>query len=161
MAKIAFLAVFSLFETFSLAQPFSPLTFLVIVAFCHLTLSRMGGFQIPPLLNRYPLFLKQREDRQLETTQHFDKALKCSCFDTIKKFLGTLGKRWDHAKYSQKLNILTTRGFTPFGIGLKKQTVRDPFYAVNSTLNEITMTPSQQLEQIPCCTGCAKVNCIK
>jgi hypothetical protein len=26
---------------------------------------------------------------------------------------------------------------------LKKQTVRDPFYAVNSTLNEITMTPPQ------------------
>ena len=51
-----------------------------------------GGILDSPLLNRYPLFLKQREARQLETTLHFDKALKCSCFDTIKKFLGSLGK---------------------------------------------------------------------
>ena len=63
-----------------------------------LTLSQMGGILDSPLLNRYPLFLKQREARQLETTQHFDKALKCSCFDTIKNFLGTLGKKWGHAK---------------------------------------------------------------
>ena len=57
-----------------------------------LTLSHMGEILDSPLLNRYPLFLKRREAKQLETMQHFDKALECSCFDTIKKFLGTLGK---------------------------------------------------------------------
>ena len=76
------------------------------------------GFQIPPLLNRCPLFLRQRETKQLETSQHFDKALICSCFDTIKKFLGVLEKKWGHAKQAQKSDILTTRGFNPFGIGL-------------------------------------------
>ena len=58
----------------------------------------MGGDFRFPLLNRYPLFLKQREAKQLETSQHFDKALICSCFDTIKKFLGVLEKKWGHAK---------------------------------------------------------------
>ena len=63
------------------------------------------GFQITPLLNRYPLCLKQREAKQLETSQHFDKALICSCFDTIKKFLGILEKKQGHAKQAQKSNI--------------------------------------------------------
>ena len=63
-----------------------------------LTLSQMGGDFRFPLLNRYPLCLKQREAKQLETSQHFDKALICSCFDTIKKFLGILEKKWGHAK---------------------------------------------------------------
>ena len=64
-----------------------------------LTLSQMGGdFRFPPLLNRCPLFLRQRETKQLETFQHFDKALIGSCFDTIKKFLGVLEKKWGHAK---------------------------------------------------------------
>ena len=59
------------------------------------------------------------EAKQLETTQHSDKAIKCSCFDAIKKFLDTLGKKWGHAKKAQKSDILTTRRFTPCGIGLK------------------------------------------
>ena len=68
---------------------------LYIICFNHIP---NGGILDSPLLNRYPLFLKRREARQLETTQHFDKALKCSCFDTIKKSIGTLGKKWGHAK---------------------------------------------------------------
>ena len=63
-------------------------------------------------------FLKQREAKQLETSQHFDKALICSRFDTIKKFLGILEKKWGHAKWAQKSNILATCGFMPFGKGL-------------------------------------------
>ena len=63
-------------------------------------------------------FLKQREAKQLETLQHFDKALICSRFDTIKKFLGILEKKWGHAKWAQKSNILTTCGFMPCRIGL-------------------------------------------
>ena len=58
-----------------------------------------GGedFRFPPYWTDIPL-LKQREAKQLETSQHFDKALICSCFDTIKKFLGVLEKKWGHAK---------------------------------------------------------------
>ena len=63
-------------------------------------------------------FLKQREAKQLETLQHFDKALICSRFDTIKKFLGILEKKWGHAKWAQKSNILTTCGFMSCRIGL-------------------------------------------
>ena len=64
--------------------------------------------------------MKQREAKQLETVQPFDKALKCGCFSNIKKFQGSLGKKWGHAKRVQKSDILTTRGFIPCGIGLSK-----------------------------------------
>ena len=65
------------------------------------------------------LLLKQREAKQLETVQPFDKALKCGCFSNIKKFQGSLGKKWGHAKRVQKSDILTTRGFEWCRIGLK------------------------------------------
>ena len=64
------------------------------------------------------LLLKQREAKQLETVQPFDKALKCGCFSNIKKFQGSLGKKWGHAKRVQKSDILTTRGFQWCRIGL-------------------------------------------
>ena len=51
--------------------------------------------------------------------QPFDKALKCGCFSNIKKFQGSLGKKWGHAKRVQKSDILTTRGFEWCRIGLK------------------------------------------
>ena len=60
--------------------------------------STWGWILDSPQLNRFPLILKRREAKQLETLQHLDKALKCGCFDTIKKFLDTLGKKWGHAK---------------------------------------------------------------
>ena len=63
--------------------------------------------------------MKQREAKQLETVQPFDKALKCGCFSNIKKFQGSLGKKWGHAKRVQKSDILTTRGFQWCRIGLK------------------------------------------
>ena len=50
--------------------------------------------------------------------QPFDKALKCGCFSNIKKFQGSLGKKWGHAKRVQKSDILTTRGFEWCRIGL-------------------------------------------
>ena len=51
--------------------------------------------------------------------QPFDKALKCGCFSNIKKFQGSLGKKWGHAKRVQKSDILTTRGFEWCRIGLR------------------------------------------
>ena len=63
--------------------------------------------------------MKQREAKQLETVQPFDKALKCGCFSNIKKFQGSLGKKWGHAKRVQKSDILTTRGFEWCRIGLR------------------------------------------
>ena len=92
-----------------------------------------GGILDSPLLNRYPLFLKQREAKQLETLQHFDKALICSRFDTIKKFLGILEKKWGHAKWAQKSNILTTRGFMPCRIGLKLERQVAFFYRLKDS----------------------------
>ena len=65
------------------------------------------------------LLLKQREAKQLETVQPFDKALKCGCFSNIKKFQGSLGKKWGHAKRVQKSDILTTRGLQWCRIGLR------------------------------------------
>ena len=59
------------------------------------------------------LLLKQREAKQLETMQPFDKALKCGCFGNVKKFQGSLGKKWGHAKRVQKSDILTTSGLDP------------------------------------------------
>ena len=50
--------------------------------------------------------------------QPFDKALKCGCFGNVKKFQGSLGKKWGHAKRVQKSDILTTRGFQKCRIGL-------------------------------------------
>ena len=50
--------------------------------------------------------------------QPFDKALKCGCFSNIKKFQGSLGKKWGYAKRVQKSDILTTRGFERCRIGL-------------------------------------------
>ena len=70
-------------------------------------------------MNSYPLLLKQREAMQLESLQPFDKALKCGCFGNVKKFQGSLGKKWGHAKRVQKSDILTTRGFQKCRIGLK------------------------------------------
>ena len=55
----------------------------------------------------------------METLQPCDKALKHGCFVTIKKLLDSLGKKWGHPKKVQKSDVLTTRGFNPFGIGLK------------------------------------------
>ena len=52
--------------------------------------------------------------------QPFDKALKCGCFGNVKKFQGSLGKKWGHAKRVQKSDILTTRGFQKCRIGLSK-----------------------------------------
>ena len=67
------------------------------------------------------LLLKQREAKQLETVQPFDKALKCGCFSNIKKFQGSLGKKWGHAKRVQKSDILTTRGLQWCRIGFTFQ----------------------------------------
>ena len=52
--------------------------------------------------------------------QPFDKALKCGCFSNIKKFQGSLGKKWGHAKRVQKSDILTTLGFEWCRIGLNE-----------------------------------------
>ena len=62
--------------------------------------------------------MKEREAKQLETVQPFDKALKCGSFSNIEKFQGSLGKKWGHAKRVQKSDILTTRGFEWCRIGL-------------------------------------------
>ena len=70
-------------------------------------------------MNSYPLLLKQRKAKQLEILHPFDKALKCGCFGNVKKFQGSLGKRWGHAKRVQKSDILTTGGLQWCRIGLK------------------------------------------
>ena len=70
-------------------------------------------------MNSYPLLLKQRKAKQLETLQPFDKALKCGCFGIVKKLQGSLGKKWGHAKRVQKSDILTTRGFQQYRKGLR------------------------------------------
>ena len=51
--------------------------------------------------------------------QPFDKALQCRCFGNVKKFQGSLGKKWGHAKRVQKSDILTTCGFQKCRIGLR------------------------------------------
>ena len=67
--------------------------------------------------------------------QPFDKALKCSCFSNIKKFQGSLGKKWGHAKRVQKSDILTTRGFEKCRIGLKIIQACLKFYQTCTTVN--------------------------